>query len=66
MCQNHTMGIKRCPDCAGGFFVGNGKCKQCEGTGVNTQLDSERPKCPYCKGTGVCATCEGAGTVEGL
>jgi len=51
----------RCPDCAGGLLNRDGKCGKCDGTGVNTQLDSEQPKCPYCKGTGVCATCGGEG-----
>jgi len=46
----------RCPDCASGIFEGDGKCSQCHGTGINTQLDSAQPKCPYCHGTGVCAT----------
>jgi len=51
----------RCPDCAGGVFQGDGKCGKCNGTGVNTQLDSDQPKCPYCAGKGVCATCGGTG-----
>jgi DnaJ-class molecular chaperone len=51
----------RCPDCAEGAFVGNGRCSQCNGTGINTRLDSDEPKCPACDGTGVCGTCRGAG-----
>jgi hypothetical protein len=51
----------KCTACAGGFLIGDGKCGQCNGTGINTQLDSAQPKCPYCKGTGVCAACGGAG-----
>jgi len=51
----------RCPDCAEGFLEGNGRCGHCNGTGINTQLDSAQPACPYCKGTGVCATCGGSG-----
>jgi hypothetical protein len=54
---------QRCLDCAGGWIVGDGKCAQCNGTGVNTQLDSAQPKCPYCKGTGLCGTCGGSGTI---
>jgi len=54
-------GRGRCPDCAGGFLEGNGRCGQCNGTGTNTQLDSAQPQCPYCKGTGVCQTCGGSG-----
>jgi hypothetical protein len=54
-------GRGRCPDCAGGIFEGNGKCGKCDGTGINTQLDSDQPKCPYCAGTGTCSTCGGSG-----
>jgi hypothetical protein len=43
------------------MFTGNGKCGKCDGTGINTQLDSALPKCPYCAGSGVCATCGGTG-----
>jgi DnaJ-class molecular chaperone len=52
-----------CPDCDGDFFERNGRCAQCHGTGINTQLDSAQPKCPYCHGTGVCATCGGTGRI---
>jgi hypothetical protein len=45
------------------LFHGNGKCGKCDGTGINTQLDSDQPKCPYCKGTGVCSTCGGDGSL---
>ena len=51
----------RCPGCAGGFFEGDGKCGKCNGTGINTQLDSAQPQCPFCAGTGVCASCGGSG-----
>jgi DnaJ-class molecular chaperone len=53
----------KCTDCAGGVLNGDGKCGKCNGTGINTQLDSAQPKCPYCNGTGVCATCGGEGYV---
>lgn len=56
--------LRKCQDCDSGFLKGNGKCAQCHGTGVNTQLDSIQPKCPYCHGTGMCATCDGSG-IEG-
>jgi DnaJ-class molecular chaperone len=56
-----TLGRDRCPDCDGGFLEGNGKCAQCHGTGINTQLDSAQPKCPYCAGAGTCATCFASG-----
>ena len=55
----------RCPDCNEGLLQGDGKCGQCNGTGVNTQLDSDQPQCPYCRGTGVCATCGGSGLPDG-
>jgi len=55
------MERSRCPDCAGGLFEASGKCGKCNGTGINTQLNSAQPKCPYCHGTGVCATCNGSG-----
>ena len=58
-------GRPRCPDCAEGLFEGNGKCARCDGTGINTQLDSDQPKCPYCHGTGVCAACNGTGFADG-
>jgi len=60
MCEIHRDG--RCPDCAGGVFSANGKCGQCDGTGINIKLNSDEPKCPSCGGTGVCATCGGTGT----
>lgn len=51
----------RCPECADGVLVGNGRCGHCDGTGINTQIDSAQPRCPYCTGTGVCSACEGTG-----
>jgi hypothetical protein len=45
-----------CVDCGG-----NGQCAQCFGTGTNTHLNSDEPKCPNCKGTGVCPACDGSG-----
>jgi DnaJ-class molecular chaperone len=54
-----------CHDCDGGWLRANGKCAQCHGTGVNTQLDSAQEKCPFCKGTGVCPTCGGSGIPGG-
>lgn len=59
----HVMVYKRgrCPECAEGIFEGNGRCSHCDGTGINTQLDSAQSQCPYCKGTGVCAACGGTG-----
>jgi hypothetical protein len=53
-------GRGRCPDCAGGFLEGDGRCSQCDGR-TNTQFDSEQPKCPYRKGTGLCQSCGGSG-----
>lgn len=54
----------RCPQCAGGFLKANGKCGKCNGTGINTQISSDEPKCPACGGTGVCSNCGGSGRVE--
>jgi hypothetical protein len=45
-----------CVDCSG-----NGRCAECSGTGINTHLNQDEPKCPKCSGTGVCATCNGSG-----
>jgi len=55
----------RCPECADGLFEKNGKCGHCNGTGVNTQLNSAEPDCPYCRG-GVCAACGGTGVTSDL
>jgi hypothetical protein len=51
----------RCPDCAEGAFVGNGRCSRSNGTGINVNVASAVPECPACAGSGVCATCGGAG-----
>ena len=40
---------------------GDGKCIACDGTGTNTHLNEEEPKCRNCSGTGVCPTCNGTG-----
>jgi hypothetical protein len=50
-----------CPECAQGFFEGNGRCRHCDGTGINAQIDSAQAKCPFCHGTGVCSACGGTG-----
>ena len=54
-------GRPRCPDCDEGLFERNGKCGKCHGTGINTQLNSAQPECPFCAGTGICSTCGGSG-----
>jgi hypothetical protein len=61
------MGTRmHCPDCFEGLFSGStGHCRHCDGTGTNTQLDAENPKCPYCEGTGKCSTCQGTGIAGG-
>jgi len=59
------MSRGRCTGCAGGWLTGNGKCAQCDGTGVNPQLDSAQPKCPNCGGSGVCPSCGGSGIPGG-
>jgi hypothetical protein len=41
--------------------LGDGKCAQCDGTGVNAHINEEEPKCRNCSGTGVCPVCNGTG-----
>ena len=41
--------------------AGDGKCRQCFGTGTNTHLNEDEPKCSNCSGTGVCPECQGTG-----
>jgi DnaJ-class molecular chaperone len=53
----------RCPDCASGAFRGNGNCAKCDGTGINTNVSSIQPECPYCKGSGICGECQGTGLI---
>lgn len=50
---------KKCLDCGG-----DGKCRECFGSGVNVHLDEDEPKCRTCRGTGVCPTCKGTGRSE--
>ena len=45
-----------CVDCRG-----DGKCPECDGTGVNTHLNEAEPKCSRCSGTGKCLACGGTG-----
>ena len=45
-----------CAECRG-----NGKCSACFGTGTNTHLNEDEPKCPNCGGTGTCPNCHGSG-----
>ena len=40
---------------------GNGRCAQCDGSGINVHLNEDQPKCRNCSGTGVCPTCNGTG-----
>ena len=42
---------------------GNGKCAECDGTGVNVHLNEDEPKCRNCSGTGTCPNCQGTGRV---
>lgn len=51
----------KCPSCDGGFLVGDGRCARCHGTGINPQIDSAQPECPFCRGSGTCADCGGLG-----
>ena len=43
----------RCPECKD-----DGKCVQCNGTGINIHINEAEPKCSNCAGTGICPTCE--------
>jgi hypothetical protein len=52
---------RRCLDCDGGMFTGDGRCSRCHGSGVNLNLASDVPKCLSCGGSGVCQTCAGSG-----
>jgi hypothetical protein len=57
-----------------GYYVGNGLCSECHGTGESqSYLDErleddfgvDRPECEECSGTGQCQTCGGTGEVDG-
>ena len=53
-----------CPDCIEKTKAyPTGRCRYCDGSGINTQLDAISPKCPHCHGTGNCPTCNGTGRV---
>jgi DnaJ-class molecular chaperone len=45
-----------CSDCNG-----DGKCRECFGSGVNVHVNEEEAKCRHCSGTGVCPVCKGSG-----
>lgn len=49
-----------CPDCQE-LGIPTGRCRYCDGTRTNAQLDAENPKCPFCQGHGTCPTCNGTG-----
>ena len=38
---------------------GNGRCAQCDGSGINSRRNEDQPKCCNCSGTGVCPACNG-------
>jgi len=50
------VGDPRCPQCKD-----DGKCVECDGTGVNIHLNEDERKCKTCEGTGACSACNGAG-----
>lgn len=64
---------RQCPDCDGPdlgslFNKGDGRCRECHGTGVdevssifNSLVDAEKDRCRVCSGTGQCQTCGGTG-----
>jgi len=45
-----------CVDCRG-----DGKCSECNGTGINVHLNHDEAKCRHCSGTGICPKCGGSG-----
>mgnify|MGYP006988965102 CR=1 FL=1 len=51
---------RNCPNCS---FVGNGKCRLCNGKGYYQPSigSSATTKCPSCNGTGNCRSCGGTG-----
>lgn len=68
--------MARCTECDRveiNIFIdkGNGKCKECHGTGLGDALDQfissvvhENSACYYCNGTGQCQNCGGTGEVD--
>jgi DnaJ-class molecular chaperone len=70
---DETLGgrhMAKCPDCDGEKWfdkdVGDGKCSECHGSGVNPNpadivLGDE--ECPVCGTSGICQTCHGEGEV---
>ena len=40
---------------------GNGRCAQCDGSGIDPRRNEDQRKCRNCAGTGVCQTCNGTG-----
>ncbi len=44
------------------YCLGDGKCSECNGTGVNMHLNDDEPKCRSCGGTGICPNCGGSGS----
>jgi len=51
-----TSSRNTCTSC-----FGDGRCAQCDGSGINTHLNENDPKCRNCSGTGVCPACNGTG-----
>jgi len=41
---------------------GDGKCAECNGTGINKHFNQDQPKCQNCGGSGVCQECGGTGS----
>ena len=52
---------KRCPDCYGRGFWGDGRCPGCAGSGKSLSLSHPELQCWRCQGTGICTTCNGFG-----
>ena len=74
--------MRKCPDCNSIKLTietpfsshfdgeGDGKCDECNGTGLGGLLDqfsanlvNEKSQCLKCSGTGQCQTCGGTGVV---
>jgi len=63
-----------CPDCDSerAFGGGNGKCSDCHGTGLETNvfealaesLSGQSQDCKSCNGSGECQTCYGKGYLD--
>lgn len=56
--------VRKCEDCYGGGWWGDGKCSGCAGGGRSLSLNAPERECRECHGTGVCSTCGGEGKIR--